>query len=504
VKVSSSPADILEFMRYSPKGYVRAFWDLDESLSSLFRILPSWTVAELAGDEVNVEFGKYTLRHYPDSQFIVGGVKQHTSFFSLNHFWSATEPTPTTLEDAQAKADELAEELEKFGLGDFSTLVSPIGLFQRSAWGKAAYETLPTIYDHANRDEAVEYASECDKREWISAHVLGGFKSGELYDWDLSGAYPSVAAGLLDLNDMTMWKSDRMGKREESAYYGWLRGRLILDPNCEYAHASPFMLDSNNPLGDFGDDYYMTLAELRHMERFGFGEFQFKDGWFASVSGGVRPGQPLRKMMNDLYSHRSDSPLSSSIGKNISNQIIGKFIARNEKTGTLSPIRNDLWHSVILAENRIRVSRFIIENEIKADELVCVQTDGIRTTKPIPQGKNGFGQWRCNGAEPTLVASPHKVFCQEKKPNSMTYEMVTGLINEHPQSQFYGCAVQRRVTLAQAAQREDIAQVGSIDLMPAHLDMTMLEGEQRRVFGKFPKTGGALLNGKYYSEAIVL
>jgi len=319
--------------------------------------------------------------------------------------------------------------------------------------------------------------------------------------------YPSIAADLLNLHDMEFWKSFIYGPREQGAYYGFLHGHLYLDSSSPTIHCSPIMTDlerlPGNPAGDFGDDYYLILDELRLIERNNWGEFQMTDGWFLKPYGGVRPTKPFEWLMNHLYSLRYRSDLTSSIMKGVANQLIGKLI-ETRVDGDYGQLRNDIYHAIILSRARVKVAEFLINNEIHKDELVTVQTDGVRLTRYIPVKGNGMGSWRCNGSQPTIVASPYKVYCQDKKPGHLTYDHIVEMVNEHPMSTYYARTVKHRTTLRQAIQQDDISKVGELDDLPAHLDLIGITREQNRSFSRFPKTGQALLSGKYGSKAITL
>ncbi len=219
---------------------------------------------------------------------------------------------------------------------------------------------------------------------------------------------------------------------------------------------------------------------------------------------GTRPGRPFQSVMEHLYQSRYRSDLTSSIMKGISNQLIGKLI-ETRVDGEYGELRNDIYHSIILAKARIKVAEFLIQNRVQADELVCVQTDGVRLTREVPTGRsNGMGSWSCNGSQPTIVASPYKVYVGSKKPGHLTYEHITQMIAEHPRTQYYGRTVKHRTTLKQAILMDDISLVGTEDDLPAHLDLNSITREQNRVFAKLPRTGQSLLANRYLSEAVVL
>ena len=92
----------------------------------------------------------------------------------------------------------------------------------------------------------------------------------------------------------------------------------------------------------------------------------------------------------------------------------------------------------------------------------------------------------------------------DKKPGQLTYEHITGMIDEHPLVGYYGRTVRQRTTLKQAIRLGDISLVGAEDDLPAHLDLSSIPREQNRVFSKLPRTGRTLLSNRYQSAVVVL
>jgi len=502
--ISFDPADLLEFLRYSSKKTVRVFWDLDASIASVLKTLSKSVLVRLVAFDDDLSVSGHQLYYLPDRMFRVG----RSRYYSIRQFWPTSEPTPGTLEEVQAKADELAETLTDCGMGDFTRLVSPISVFEETELGQQTYNSIPKGYEiPPSCFECLEYASKCDKREWVSAYQLGHWVGGEIWDYDVNSMYPSVASNLFNLHEMEMWKSDKFGSREQGAYYGFLRGRLYLDPSSPTIHCSPIIADlerlPGNPAGDFGDDYPLTLDELRLIQRNGWGEFRMKDGWFLKPYAGVRPTRPFKEIMDHLYQQRYKSELVSSIIKGVANQLIGKLI-ETRVDGDYGKLRNDIYHALILSQARVKVAEFLLNNDVQKDELVAVQTDGVRMTKFVPVKGNGMGSWRCNGSQSTIVASPYRVFCGDKKPGHLTHDMLVSMIQEHPLSKYYGTNVKHRLTLRQALQIGDIALVGTIDNLPAHIDLLALTREQNRNFSRFPQTGSSLLSNQYQSTPIIL
>jgi len=505
IVISNSPSELLDFLRYSSGQTVRIFWDLDESIAPVLKTFPTDILERLVAFDEDLTYCGNQLYYLPDRMFRVG----RTRYYSIKHFWSTDEPPPESLAELQTKADELNKTLSDCGMPDFSKLTSPIAIFEQTELGKKYYADIPKGYEIPEDSyEAIQYASRCDRREWVSAYQIGGWSAGAIFDYDLSGAYPSCASDLLDLREFEFWKSDVMGAKEQTACYGFLCGRLYLNPDAEYIHCSPIVNNTErlpgNPAGDFGDDYYLTLDELRFVADNGLGEFTMSSGWFMSPREGSYPSRPFQPIMEYLYQKRGGSGLASSVMKGVANQFIGKLI-ETRVDGSYGEIRNDIYHALILARARIKVAQFLMDNEVKPDELVCVQTDGVRLTREITLlDHNGMGSWRCNGSSPTIVASPYKVYVDNKKPGHLTYEHIVQMISDHPLSQYYGRSVKYRITLRRAIQMEDISLVGIEDDLPAHLDLNVIVREQNRLFAKFPHTGQALINNKYQSKPIVL
>ncbi len=501
--VSSSPVVLLEFLRYSSRQVTRVFWDLDESVAPILKLLPLPILERLSVFDEDLSYGGNEIYYLPDRMLRIGRAR----YYSIKHFWSTMEPDPISLEETQSKANELGDTLVSCGMPDFTKLTSPIAIFEQTKLGKQVYVSIPKGFEiPPSCYDAIQFASRCDRREWISAHQLGHWGEGEIWDYDCNAMYPSVASELLDLRQFEFWKSTTFGIREMGAYYGFLCGHLYLDPSAKYIHCSPIMNDlerPGNPAGDLGDDYNLTLDELRFINRYELGEFGMSVGWFMSPINGTRPCTPFKSIMEYLYQKRYASDLSSTIMKGVSNQLIGKLI-ETRVDGDYGELRNDIYHALILSKSRIKVAEFLIQNEVTPDELVAVQTDGVRLTREILLRGNGMGSWRCNGSRPTIVASPYKVYVGDKKPGHLTYEHITQMVSEHPLSQYYPQTVKRRVTLKQAIQMGDIAKVGGMGELPAHLDLMTIPREQTRFFPKLPKTGQALMSNHYTSEAVVL
>jgi len=501
--VSDDLGELLNFLRYNSKDTIRVFLDLDEAVAPLLRKLSKGDLEQVAEHNPALNIKGNHFYYYHDRVLQVGW----TRYFGLKTFYGYPEYAPdASLNEVQRMADEVMATLDELGIGDTNLLTSAVACFEASKLGRETYANIPKGWEiPEDCYEILDYADKADHKDWVEARQVGHWEKG-LYDWDKSSCYMSIASDLIDLRDCEIWKSDTLGKREREAIYGFVRGTFYIDPDGDHAHCSPVVAVvvndlQGNPVGRLPEDTY-SLAEIEVVERYGIGKFDFIDGWFVELKDGVVPRYPFGDIMEHLYESRLISPLASSIAKGIGNQIVGKLIQKRDSDKS---IRNEVYHSVITCEARCEITRFLVEKGIGADEVIAIQTDGVRITKLLPlPSTNGLGAWRCNGDYPTIVVSPRKVYCQDKKPYRVSYSDIVAMTNDHPQSERYAKKVDRHITLAQAKSMGDIYRVGEYAVVPARFDLMGLVKEQCRVFPRLPKTGDQLVSNRYNSTPIRL
>jgi len=501
--ISEDVADLLKFLRYDGSDTLRAVWNLDMFLSPVIGKLPKPILERLNALDPNLDYAGHHLYYIPKYVWQVG----KSRFYGIQRYWSTAEQPPATLEELQDKADELMETLNRIGITDPKRLSSAIATFEDTPFGVATYEGIPKAYDIPCWQNALQYAYEADAKEWISNYAIGHWAAGSNEDYDICSAYGEAASKLYDLRDCEFWKSDKIGKREQGASYGWIKGRMSIDPKM--AWCSPVMdrvgqrEKPGNPAGDLPEATY-TLSEVRFVENRGIGEFRITDGWFAKPCGGVRPRFPFKDIMVRLYEKRAISPLASSIVKNISVSIVGKLIEK-KFNGEYGKWRNDFYHSLITADTRVKVASFLLDNDVREKELLSVQTDGVRLAKLVSTPKhNGMGTWRRNESAPLIVVAPGRVYTGDKKPGHLTYDEIVSMVVEHPLSKYYGKQVEHTITFLQAKEAGDLSLVGTKELLPAHLDLNTIHLEQNREFKALPTTGQQLLTKVFRSKPIVM
>ncbi len=503
---SSDAAGLLHYLRYSASQSIRVVWDLDGFIAPVLRHLPADILERLSKFDGELEYKGNELYYLPGRMFRVGKAR----FYGIRDFWGALTDERPSMEQVLERAKELIDTLGKVGLPNPRKLTSAIAVFEDSSRGKELYESLPKGYDiPAESLDILEFAGMADGKDWVSNHRLGYFAEGEIFDYDIQSCYPSIAAGLPDLRDLRFWDSKKLGEREKVATFGMVRGRFTLDPDAEYAHCSPIigMVGElpGNPLGKLPIDHY-AIGEVRFILDNGLGTFKMLEGWFAEPAvDEVR--YPLWDIMTELYQQRQVSPLAGSVTKAIANSIIGKMIeTRVGRDGMVyGPLRNDLYHATITSQARIDVATFLIKHKVKASEICCIQTDGVKLTRDIPLTATGMGSWVNKGSCDTVLLSPYKVYAADARPYRVTYADLVAMVTEKPRTQRYIKTVTHRLTLIQAIrQYDDITRVGELLDTQSSVDLIALDAEQNRRYDRVPKTGQQLLAGNYQSSPIVL
>jgi hypothetical protein len=505
---STDLSDLLHWLAYSSTGgRIRVVHDIDQFLAPVLRKMPVPLLKLLIANDDAASYDGNTMFYAPHKVFRI----RKAYYYGIQEFFPSNTPDPSSVMELQGRADRLTEALSLLGMGDFRRIASPIAIFEQTELGRRTYEQIPRDYEIPSFVSGMlEYADMADRKEWISNYQIGHWDA--LFDWDISACYSEQASKLIHLHDLEYWRSNTITSREEGAIFGFCRGRMWIDPDHPMQHCSPIMVKDidgtgkqGNPAGWLPEDCY-SLSEIRFIQNSGLGEFLMSDGFFARVQNGVKPRYPFKDIMEYLYQHRGWSEMCASVTKNIANQLVGKLIERLRWRGNREgELYNSVYHSLITTGGRVKVARWLLDNDVQKQELVCAQTDGCRVTKAIPPpATNGMGKWRCNGAFPTLVASPNIVLAQDRKPQHYTYDMIVDEIKARPGQSYYGMLADHRMTLAQAVEWGDISRVGEVITLPAHLDLFAIPRQQNRHFDRLPKTGKQLLRSTYQSTPVVL
>ena len=507
--ISDNLDDLLEFLRFTGKGVMRMAFEVDEFAAPVLRKLPLTNLQELV-ETKTTNYGRYGIFYIPHRMFQVGAARDFrgTRYYGLKGFLNIPGILPTPpLDDVQQTGQEVLDAIDDIGLGGNNLKLTTAGaVFTSSEVGSKFMAGIPLDSDLPAGlvGDAVYLSSLADDKYWVSAHQLGRFKEGESFDYDLTMAFGSICSKLFDIRDLTFWRSAELGKREQGALYGVIPGKFYIDPDAEYSHASPIVAElpnelTGNPVGWLPEDVY-ALEEIRTVERYDLGFFQQTgEGIFAGTLTAVRPRFPYQNMMNWLYEKRQWSDMASTVAKVAANAVIGKMTEKTEGAKFL----NHWYHAQITATTRCLITKFLVENDVKASEMLAVQTDGVRLNRNILLENGRMGQWRNNGSYPTIIHSSHRIYVGDKRPYHITYDDVVRMIDEHPNTERYSKQADHRITLREAVEGGDIGRVGEVVELPVLFDLIRMENQQNRQFDKFPATGRQLLENKYTSHPII-
>lgn len=483
----------LQFLIYScatryPPSTLRVAWDLDGFVAPILSLLPENVREQLSSPEHRAQYNQFRLFYIPSKRFCVSKNHIEATFFDLSQYYPDSL-SPQTIRQVQSHADQLVSALAGLGISPPTTLTSPVAIFEASPQLKGVYGSIPSIADTPEPFlEAQEYALRCARRDWTSNYQVGHWKSGELYSYDIAGAYPAVASKLLDLHGASYTKSTSW-RTFERACYGFVRGEMSIRVGNLQAYRSPVLTDRGdgvlvNSSGRLPEDYY-SLDTVRHVLRNGYGLFKLHDGWAINPRSGERPFQSI---MSRLYERRiGASELSSYVLKRVANGIIGRLLEmQTDKDGNVlryGDHYNPIYHSLIINQVSLSVSDFLTKYHVVEEELVHVGTDGCRLTLrlPLPSKATRLGQWRCSGSEPTVVLSPGMILTPSRSVKGVTYKQFIEAVLASPLSSKYAFDVRGKKV--------------DIDLSALHL-------YQDREYEKLPRNGGELLREKFMSEPL--
>jgi hypothetical protein len=494
---------LLDFLLRICPDAIKIVWDLENFASPILKMLNLDICRQIAGPTHEATFSDgsdvdYSIFYLEGILFSIrkkqGGIsRRKVTFYGLNGFFDDDVSEPTCVFQLKEMACKLLGELEKIGISP-KKLTSPIGSFLSAC----RLPSLPTILDTPDQFmEAQLYAEQCDGREWREALSIGHWSDDECYSYDISCAYGSEAARLPDLRYAQYIHSKEM---IDSAYFGFLRGTVTINDNVR---CSPIMarLDGRlvNPTGTWNT--FLTLDEVRFIQRWEIGNFRMIDGWFLRFK---HTEFPLRELIENLYLQRSRSDrILNTFLKRVPSGIVGKF--HEHRDDGLGDLFNPIYHAVITSNIRLKVANLIYENNAQ-NNILRINTDGLITDKPLWIARRpGIGKWRQVESQASIILSPELVFQGGKHPNGLTYPRLRSLICRHPKSALYADRrIKKRVSLFEAIRDHELAKLGEMTTRSGRIDLTLLAQSQIRNFPKFPRTGEQLIENKYDSTPIRL
>ena len=232
-EVFDSDQDWLETLLNHEPLEAKIFYDLDYSVAAL-----------LHHERVTAEQGKklqdthklhlnsgYRLGYYPGKVFTIdygyGAGKGYTYFYNAKQYIDVHHDFDDTVKYAVNSAG-IAQKIGDSILASYDTLgftsqslTSPIKAFEKSH----LYPDIATVDDIPQ--EVGEFAYGSIKGNWVECYKLGSWDMA--YDYDITGAYASELATLLEIRDGHWIHSKSIPDNRDTAPYGFAKGIISID-----------------------------------------------------------------------------------------------------------------------------------------------------------------------------------------------------------------------------------------------------------------------------------
>ncbi len=490
---------------------LKFFWNLDESLAPIFRLMPPDECKEL----LTTKFSDSKHLYYRRSKNLIikGDHIIQGKTLESNHAYMAciygvdslikSGVEPTNAQEVLAQGQRLLKALENIGITTPMTLNSAIGIYESSMRNIQLTPSIKCIPTEAI--DILVYAKHCANRQgWITAVRTGKFQ--EAFTYDVSSSYGFHLSQVRDFNhaEYIPYSKDFARNNVRGIINGDITGffKVQLTINKDvFIHPFAYV-DKNGkviyPTGTF--ETYLTLEEMLSFNHYKLGTLEVLGGWYVKF---LNYNKPMENIVNRLFNMRSLGEIENDLCKGIIVGYVGKTNAQFEDNKT-SATYNPMIAGWIYAQARLQVFKFIMDKQLQ-DSVIAISTDGVMTTEQAGNANISkekiIGKWRMNEPCPAIVLSPGWIIYKDKKPHSITYDIAIEAITKSPNSNHYNIPLQKRVTLFEAVEiLHDISQVGKITEHPNTIDLAEIEMSQDRIFKQFPKTGKALLSNKVFGS----
>ena len=479
-----------------PSDEPRVFYDLDASVAALLKLMViSKYEAERLLHNTKLYMRPYRLTYYQGRFFSIdrgfGPGHAYVNFSNMGQYTDVHFEQDTSSQYAVGKAREaeetgqqVAKAFKRLGLDD-KRLTSPIGAFDRSHMKGTDVPTLDDI-----PTEAAEIAYSCVKGNWLEAYQLGYWEKA--YDYDISGAYGSELAKLLDIR-RGRWVN--APNRPQEAVYGFAKGNLT----C-WADFHPFLLNMGEdvtytPVGTRPDS--LTLQQIDFLERRNLGTLDVEDAWWWIPEG--KQWEILKGVMKWLWEKRRDTEeMDNKVVKRIMAGIWGRMleVRGSEAEPEFGPKVNPVYGAIVETNTGLRVAETCMEHGIVP---LHIAVDGMITDRPLPiEGSGGLGDWRLSHVGQCIIASSGVVAFEGKagaEEFSLRFSWLEDQIKQNPQAQGHEMRKYSPYTLAKAL-NTDFEKLGTIEEVTRSV---AIGGESKRMWKEHPRNGGDLLKRKFQS-----
>ena len=384
---------------------LRVFWELDVGVAPILKLMGE-RKCQMLHLTNKCYYAPFNIFYIPGKIFSVEHIpsKSRANLYDLMQYFPELNE-PDALEGVQMLGEKLQIELKKMGLEPHK-LTSPVAVYEDCV---LSFLDLPRLEDIPK--EVAVYAGGCMGRSWVESYQLGYFK--EAFDYDLQGAYPSVAKDLVDFRVCEwVWST----KRPASAIYGYTRSLVTI---YDWVAVHPILYETDNGSLETRTgtwERYTQMQEIDFIEKWGIGECEIMEGWWCVPprhKGGLP--KPLKLSTERILAYKQRTGLQRAMAKRMS-MFAGKF-GEQRKNG-FGPYFNPVWKAEINTLVNLQVAEWLYQHGIGPEDnegyqhLIHISVDGCL----LDASAETNGQWRLGYVGPALSVSSGLVFYADKKP----------------------------------------------------------------------------------------
>lgn len=466
---------------------IKVLWDLDEGLSPILKMLGVAACKQLASPEHEYR----GLFYIPSKVFRIDADGHMSFFYHLSQYY-IDDPEPETAEEIASLGIDVLQAYRSMGFNP-KKFTSPVAIYKEEV---LSHMQIPTVQNiPGGHEDLINYALDCTGRLWIQAYQIGHWGLGEILEYDLRAAFPSVMANLYSLQYARHAESQSI---PEDADWGFMKGIVTIYDDTKVSHI--FYEDDGGKTQRTGTwRTTLSLQDYKFIKKYGTGEFQIENGHFIKFTA---PVKPMEMALKRLFHQRGMGGIINSLAKRMATGTYGICLEQHDD-GSVGMYYNPIYAAMINSLNNVRVAEFIYKNGL-VDDLVHVGVDSVLTTKYVPLNphKGGFGKWNLTDISDCIVLSSGRVYHGSKKPQGLNYSGIIKLIKEHPRSSYYTAKLKRRQTLEESIALNDLAGLGRYKDTTSSFDLNLIGNSLDRDFEGYPCTGAELLNKRYDSKPL--
>jgi hypothetical protein len=514
---SSNPYEILHFINddYSDDNIhpLKVTWNIDGFVSSIIRLFGIGIARQLASTQheyhwqtkIKGDIVDNFIWYLPSKLFIISEtiynpiynkVMEVKSYLYHLEQYFEDEPDPIDPITIQSKTQDLINAFHQMGINPYK-LTSPVAIYEKEVLDHMKVDTVLDLPRTKDADILIDYAEATIGRLWIENMAIGHWNVNENYSYDLQSCFPYHASKLYSIKYAQITRTNNIVLDSQ---YAWMRGKITIKDDVKI---SPIIhKDSQGnmttPTGTWED--IITYDEYAFLYKYNIGRFEIEDAFWLKVKA---PVQPMELPMQRLFNLRNKGGLVKMLAKKMAvGGSYGKMIQQNDN-GQAGKYYNPLWASYVSTRARIQVAGFIYDNNLQ-DSILHIGVDGFISSNKVKSFKNivGMGNWKLNDPSPCLILSPGRIYHGDKKPSGLTYEAIMNMIKDKPRETYYKTILNRRQTLKESVENDNLQGVGEYKDFHSSLDLNLIKTSQDRKFKSFPNNGADLLSNKYYGEPI--